>query len=390
MEIKNLKKAASRILKAVKNQEKIILYGDSDLDGVASVIILKETLKNLGKKVEVIYFPNREEEGYGLNEKALNFLKEKAPALLITLDCGIGNFQEMKLAKKIGFETIVIDHHVVLERLPEASIVVDPKQKGDKYYFKELANVALSFKLCQLLLGKKLSLNLKRNFVELVALATLADMMTESEENKTFVEEGLNSLETTFRPGLKAFFEIDSVKNFPSTRQIAQKINSALNITAPQDHLNKSYELLTCPSLSEAKNLALELLEKAEQKKTKIREIVQELEERVSKQEKEIIIFEGDSCWPLALTGAIASKICYSYQKPTFIFKKGEEENQGAVRMPKGLNGVEALTACKELLITFGGHPPAAGFRLKNKDLEKFKECLVSHFTRQNLSQRRI
>ncbi len=380
MEIKNLKKAANRILRAVKNKEKIILYGDSDLDGISSVIILKETLKNLGGKITAVYFPDREGEGYGLNEKALNFLKTEAPALLITLDCGIGNFAEMKLAKKMGFETIIIDHHVVLERLPEASIVVDPKQKGDTYPFKEFAATGLSFKLCQVLLEEKLSLGLKRNFLELVALATLADMMPEREDNQIFIEEGLQSLESTFRPGLKVFFEIDSIKNALSTREKAQKIISTLNISIPQDHVNKSYLLLTTPSLTTAKILAVELLEKAEQKRIKVREIVQELEERISKKEKEPLIFEGDPSWPIILAGPVASKICYPFQKPTFIFKKGEKESQGSLRMPKGLNGVEALISCKEFLITFGGHPPAAGFSLENKNLEKFKECLVNYF----------
>ena len=129
-EIKNLKKAADRIKKAIKSKEKIILYGDADLDGTSSVVILEETIKNLGGKVTTAYFPDREKEGYGLNEKALDYLKPIAPALIITVDCGIGNFKEVKIAKKIGFEVIVIDHHEPLDSLPEASIVVDPKQKG--------------------------------------------------------------------------------------------------------------------------------------------------------------------------------------------------------------------------------------------------------------------
>ena len=128
-EIKNLKKTTQRILKAVQNKEKIILYGDADMDGVASVILFQETLMNLGARVSEIYFPDREEEGYGLNEKALQYLKEKTPALLIILDCGISNFEEMKLANKMGFEIIIIDHHVVLEKLPEASIIINPKQE---------------------------------------------------------------------------------------------------------------------------------------------------------------------------------------------------------------------------------------------------------------------
>lgn len=380
MEIKNLKKAADRIQKAVKNKEKIIIYGDADMDGISSVIILKETLRNLGGKIEEIYFPNREEEGYGLNEEALDFLEKKAPALLITLDCGIGNFEEIKLANKMGFEIIIVDHHVVLEKLPDASIIVDLKQEGDTYPFKDFAATGLCFKLCQVLLGRKLSDSMKKNFLELVALATLADMMPEKGENKEFIEEGLRSLETTFRPGLKVFFEIDPTKDFVSTRELAQRIISTLNISIPKDHVNKSYELLTSSSVPEAKILALELFKKAELKRAKVREVVQEIEQRISKKGDEILILEGDPSWSIILAGTVASRICYAHEKPTFIFKKGEKESQGSLRMPKGLNGVEAMMSCKELLLTFGGHPPAAGFKLENKNLEKFKNCLIDYF----------
>ena len=177
MMIKNLKKAAGRILKAIENSERVILYGDGDLDGVSSVIILKETIKTLGGKISSVYFPDRETEGYGITKKALDFLKKFSPALLIALDCGIGNFKEIKEAKKLGFFVIVIDHHKVLDRLPKADIIVDPKQKGDKYLFKELAAVGITFKLSELLLGEKMTESLRKNFLELVALATIADMM---------------------------------------------------------------------------------------------------------------------------------------------------------------------------------------------------------------------
>ena len=195
IEIKNLKKVAQRILKAIKNKEKIVLYGDADLDGVAAVIVLADTIKNLGGKITAIYFPDRELEGYGITEKGLNYLKKLSKkALLISLDCGIGNFKEVVMAKKLGLEVIIIDHHQILDELPEASIIVDPKQKGDKYPFKELAAAGVVFKLSELLLKNIMTENLRKNFLELTALATIADMMPREEENKVFIEEGLKSL----------------------------------------------------------------------------------------------------------------------------------------------------------------------------------------------------
>jgi len=380
-QIKNLEKVAKRILKAIKNKEKIILYGDADLDGISSVIILKDTIKSLNGEIAAIYFPNREEEWYGLNEKALNFLQKETPALLITLDCGIGNFNEVKKAKEIGFEVIIVDHHEILDKLPQASIIVDPKQKGDDYPFKEFATAGIVFELSKIILKGKLSGTLEKNFLELTALATLADMMPQEEDNKFFIEEGLRSLDTTFRPGLKVFFEIDSLNNI-SVHQVIQKIISALNTSSVVGHLNQSFLLLTTSSSEEAKNLATDLLEKAYQKQFKIKEITERIEARIQEKTETSIIFEGDSSLPVISTGTVTSRICNTYRKPTFIFKIGKKESQGAVRMPSDINGVKALINCKEFLKTYGGHPRAAGFRLDNENLEKFKGCLIDYFNK--------
>ena len=156
--IKNIEKAAKRIKEAVKNNERIILYGDSDLDGISSVVILEEAIKNLGGHVDCAFFPDRETDGYGINLKALDMLKEKVPAILITLDLGIGNLKEVDIANEMGFEVIIIDHHEPLEGTPRASIIVDPKQGDDPYTFKGLANVGVTYNLCMELLGDNVSI----------------------------------------------------------------------------------------------------------------------------------------------------------------------------------------------------------------------------------------
>jgi single-stranded-DNA-specific exonuclease len=379
IEIKNLRKAAQRILKAIKKKEKIILYGDADLDGVSSVIILAETIKNLGGEITAIYFPDRELEGYGITEISLNFLKDKAPALFIALDCGIGNFQEVKLAKELGFEIIIIDHHEILDKLPEAEIVVDPKQEGDNYPFKALAAVGISFKLSNLLLKNKSSETLRRNFLELVALATLADMMPRESENKIFIEEGLLSLENSWRPGIKVFFETEPFKSYPTLFQKVSKIISILNIRDVKNQLPASFRLLTTSSLVEAKEIIKELLAKSEIRKEKIEKIIEEIEERIKKK-NEAIIFEGDSSFEFTLIGPVASIICQKYKKPTFLFKKLTKESQGTVRTPAGIDSVSLMKKCSKYPLTYGGHPQASGFRIKNESLEDFKECLIKNF----------
>lgn len=378
MEIKNLSKAAKRIKTAVENKERIILYGDSDLDGICSAVILKETIQNLGGRVHTVFFPDRENYGYGITERALNQLKNTAPALLISLDLGISNFEEVKLAKRMGFEIIVIDHHQILGRLPEVSIIVDPKQKGDRYPFKGLANVGIVFKLSQLLLGKNFSKNLKNSFLELTALATLADLMPVTDDNKIFIDEGIKTLPNTFRPGLRVFLDIFGENVF--TNSNLQKIISALNICEVINDINQTYLILTSPSSEQVKKIAQNLIDKCERKKFRIKEIIREVERRIKNKLTEPIIFDGDFSFPLILAGSVASTLCQKYEKPVFIFKKGKTESCGSVRAPKGLNSVDAMVSCSELLMTFGGHSPASGFRVKNDNLEKFKYCLTQYF----------
>lgn len=377
MEIKNLKKAAERIKKAIKNKERIILYGDADLDGTTSVIILEETIKNLGGEISAVYFPDRENEGYGLGQDALNYLRKFSTALLIILDCGIGNFKEILLAKKLGFKTIIIDHHEILAGVPKADIVVDPKQKGDRS-FKGYANVGIVFKLSEILLKKLMTENLRRNFLELVSLATIADMMPREDENEVFITEGLRYLEDTWRPGLKAFFETPFFENSVNLNQKVAKIIQILNVRDVEAQTPASYRVLTNISIEDSKVIIKKLLEKSEQRKDKIMEICQEIEKRTPDKEK--IIFEGGTSWDYTLLSAVASIFCQKYKKPTFIYKTREGESQGTVRTPAGVDSVALMKKCKKLLVSFGGHPLASGFRLKNENVEKFKECLIKNY----------
>ncbi len=373
MQIKNLRKVANRIKKAVKNKERIILYADADPDGVCSAVILEETIKNLGGKITACYFPDREKEGYGINKKALVFLAEKyAPTLFICLDLGIANHKEVDTAKKLGLDVIIIDHHTVLDNIPlPKALIVDPKQKTDKYPFKELCTAGLAYKLSEIILGKKMGEGLKNSFLELTAIATISDMMPQIKDNKILVEQGLIALENTWRPGLQVF------------EGNIQKIISALNAAGIENHLNQAYLLLTASSLQKAEKIAKELSEKSKQKHLRIEQITEEVKLRISKKTEKKIVFEGDSSWPLVLTGPVASRICREYKKPTFIFHMGKKQSHGAVRMPQGLDGVKAMTSCCKLLKTYGGHPPAAGFSLDNENLKEFEQCLIKYF--QNL-----
>lgn len=379
-EIKNLKKAAKRIKKAIKKKEKIILYGDSDLDGVTSVLILEETIKNLRRNPELVYFPDWETEDYGLNNTALKALAPYSPSLIILLDCGIGNFKELKQAKKMGFDVIVIDHHEILGHVPKEALIIDPKQPGDNHPFKKLTTVSLAYELCCLLLGGR-SHALNQSFVELAALGTIADMMPEEGTNGFVVSAGMSSIDETSRPGLKAIID-ETVQNPASTRAVFQKLVSVLNISNVKAHLTQSYELLRECDLEKAKALSKELSLASEKRSQDIYDIVGDIAE-IAGEREQVMIFEGSADWMQVLTGSIASRLCNKFKKPTFIFKIKKEKSKGSVRTPKGVDAVEALKACDQYLDMYGGHPPAAGFTLKNENLEKFKQCLTEYFTNQ-------
>jgi single-stranded-DNA-specific exonuclease len=386
MEIKNLDKVAQRIIKATKNKEKILVYGDADLDGIASVVILKEILEILNpdynkKEFCYIYFSDREREGYGITESLIDFCSETKPDLIFALDCGISNFNQVDKLRKMGIEVVIIDHHKILERLPKANLIIDPKQKGDKYPFKDLSTAGLVYYLAKAVFLKAQKKWSPDAFLELASIATLADQMPLKEDNQKIVREGLLALPYTKREGLRILMELTDFQNQDST-EIFQKIIAPLNSSERVGHLTKTYLVLSETSKEKVRALVKDLIARSLEKREKINQILLEVQEKIEKtsDKSSPVIFEADSSWPIVIIGIVASKIAQQYKKPTFLFKITGEESVGSARLPKGLDGVEAMASCKDLLITYGGHSPACGCRLKTKNLEKFRDCLVKYF----------
>jgi single-stranded-DNA-specific exonuclease len=375
MEIKNLRKAAKRIIKAVKEKENIVIYGDSDMDGISAVVILKETIEKIGGKVLFVYLPEREKEGYGINKKALEFLKKFSPGLFLTVDCGVANFEEIERAKNFGFEVVIIDHHEVLDKIPNASIIVDPKQEEDEYPFKGLCSAGICYKLSEIILKEEHSSFLE-NFLDITALATIADRMPLEKDNEKLVKKGLGLILNTSRPGIQALIELTGFNN-EGVPEVQRKITSVLNSTNYKNHLNEVYFLLTEESFSKAEKIALKLIKNSREKRKDIERIFSEVDQKVK--DSDPIIFEGSKDWPLISLGTAASKLVKKYQKPVFLYVIQEEKSQGSVRNPNNLDGVEMMKQCKDLLEVFGGHALASGFRIKNKNLEKFKNCLKKY-----------
>ncbi len=234
-----------------------------------------------------------------------------------------------------------------------------------------------------------MSSRFRKNLIEITALATIADMMPIISDNKELIEEGLRSVDNSERPGLKVFFKMDlsrsaeERKNQNNLQYRISKINSLLNVRDVKKGIPASFRLLTNPSEAASRKIVKQLLRKNLKRKQKISAIIKVVEKRILKQKKLFFVFEGEKKWDLVSLSPVASIICQKYKKPSFIFKKGREETQGTIRMPSGINSIKALMRCSKLLKTYGGHPAAAGFRLENKNLKKFKSCLKNYFEKQ-------
>jgi len=395
--LKGMKKAVKRIQEALAKKEKILVYGDYDADGVTASVLIIKTLNFLGAKDVSVYIPDRAKEGYGMNQEAISQIKKMGALLIITVDCGIASCKEVELANSLGIDVIITDHHWIPDKLPKALAIINPKQKDDKYPFKNLAGAGVAFKLSQALLSgqnsKQNSIEAKSNLsfekwlLDLVAVGTVADSVPLLGENRTLLNYGLIVLGKTKNIGLSELIKkIKTNKSASSGKEQAFKIDSGaigyqisprINAAGRMDHANTSFELLITESAKEAQGLtaSLEMLNTQRQGLTE--KIIKQIRERIGKNPKEKIIFEGDSAWPIGILGLIAGKLTDEYSRPVFIYNIGESFSGGSCRSIPSFDIIEALSRAKSLLVEFGGHKGAAGFKIENKNLEKLKKEML-------------
>ncbi len=366
--MKNLKEVSNRIKKAVENNEKIVLFSDSDLDGVTSAIILEESIALLGGK-SVVYNNNIEKQGRGLTEQAVESLKEQSPALLVTMDCGISNFKGVKKANSVGFEVVIIDHHQTLSCLPEASLILDPMQEGDNYPFKKMANAGIVFKLSKEILKEKFQ-EKEKEFQELTVIATVADMVPREGDNLKIIKEGFQALEDPTNLGLKM------LKKNLSGEKLTQKAVFLLNTTEHLEKTTTGYHFLIEKDKEKVKELVKSIKKYYEERQKLIKKAEVEVEKEVSLDEP-IVFVKGS--FPSFLAGTLATKTIKKHKKPVFLCAVENGYARGSVRVPAGSDAVSMMKKCSHLLESFGGHAPAAGFRLKESNLEDFKKCLINN-----------
>lgn len=389
---RDMKKAVRRIQKAVKSKEKIAIFGDYDVDGVTSVTILYDTIRQLGAAPKV-YIPDRSREGYGMNVSAVEYLKSLGVGLIITVDCGIRDNQEVEKAAELGMDVIVTDHHLPGKVIPPAYATINCHLKKERYPFKELSGAGVAYKLaCALVqlapnrdgLGKAPRGTFKKGFekwlLDLVALGTIADMVPLIGENRTLVKYGLIVLGKTQRVGIRSLFSSARLPLktdvAPDTTQISFQIAPRLNAAGRMDHANASFELLKTGDPAEAQSIATGLESKNSRRQRLTDKIVKEIEARVN--EKIKVIFLGDRDWPIGVAGLAAGKICEKYARPAFIYNIEKNECRGSIRSISKFKVVRVLEKCRDLLTEYGGHDYAGGFTFPLKNQKKLLKRLES------------
>ncbi|HEY0601938.1 MAG TPA: single-stranded-DNA-specific exonuclease RecJ [Herpetosiphonaceae bacterium] len=375
--LRDMDRAVDRIRQAVEAEQTVAVYGDFDTDGVTGVALLKQALSALGLRV-LPYIPRRIEEGYGLNIPAIEQLATKAD-LLITVDCGISNVDEIARAQALGLDVIVLDHHTPPAVLPQGYAVINPKREDCSYPFDMLAGVGVAYKLTQALhkIGLRTSLR-GRDLLDVVALGTVTDMAPLNGENRILVKHGLRALNESERPGIKALIEASASRRPIDTRTIGYVLGPRLNAAGRLDNAIRAYELLLATTDVEAQLLAEELNEINLQRQTLTKEVQSMALERAAangKNQQRIVVLD-DKDFPSGVVGLVAARLVEAWGRPVLLLERGEITSRGSARSVEGFSIIGALTEVGELFEKFGGHTMAAGFTITNERLPELESRL--------------
>lgn len=375
--LKDMDKAAARITRAVDNMEKIAVYGDYDADGVTSTAMLYSYLETRGADV-IFYIPQREGEGYGMNIGAVEYLKEQGVTLIVTVDNGISSVQEVARANELGIDVVVTDHHRPQEILPDAVAVVDAYRPDDTSPYKHFSGVGIAFKLLMALEdGAGDVEDLLEAYSDLAAIGTIGDIVPLTGENRTLIRAGLERLSQSDRPGVQALLENAGIagKVLTSTNvafTLVPRINATGRMGAPE----RAVRLLISGYEEEAEVLSEEICADNEERRRVEAEIAEaafaDIEAKGYMKDR-VVVVDGEN-WHHGVIGIVASRVTERCGKPCMIISRGETEAKGSGRSIEGFSLFEAICACGDLLIKFGGHPMAAGITLKPENIEAFRK----------------
>ena len=378
--------AVKRIVKAIENKEKIMIYGDYDADGITSITVLKKYLNEIGLKTGE-YIPNRLNEGYGLNKDAISKIYNDGYKLMITVDCGISGLEEVDYANSLGMEIIITDHHEPAEKLPEAIAVIDAKRKDNKYPFNQLAGVGVVFKLIQAI-STELKLEEKEylKYLDLVCIGTISDIVPLVDENRVIAKLGLKLIEKTKNIGLKTLLNIADLRKIDSTA-ISFGVAPRINACGRMGFQEEALQLFLTEDSGEATKIAKRLVQFNQERQAKEKQIFEEVIEKIEKDNKDkkcIVLAEEN--WHHGIIGIVASKITEIYYKPSILICLEGDKGKGSGRSIPGFDLYTALTKCSDYIEKFGGHSMAIGITIKKENFEKLKEAIEKYAQESNIS----
>ncbi|MFH1472930.1 MAG: single-stranded-DNA-specific exonuclease RecJ [bacterium] len=374
--------ARDRVIQAIENNEHIVIFSDYDADGIPGAAVLADFFRRAGYKNVSYYIPHRHDEGFGLNTDAIKECGDKKTKLIVTVDCGIADIKELAYAKELGMDVIVTDHHLSAGELPEAYAIVNPKRDDSKYPFSELCGAGLAYKLAQAILAKKsfgIKEGMEKWFLDLVAIATLSDMVPLVGENRVFAKFGLDVLRKSSRPGLQALMrrlrmDQSNLSEDDVVFMITPRINAASRMGVPQD----AFELLSTDDPVEAERLAAHLEKINNERKGVVASLVKDAKKHLKGREKlgEVIVI-GNPEWRPALLGLVANSLVEEYMRPAFVWgRDGDGALKGSCRSYNGCNLYELMRASEDHFLEFGGHAGAGGFSVTLEQLTTLEENL--------------
>ena len=380
--MKNMDIAVDRISKNIQNQKPILIFGDYDVDGTTGASLLYLGLKDLNAIVEY-YIPHREKEGYGLSSGGIDYAQSVGADLLITCDCGINAFQPVDYANEHGVDIIITDHHIPDKKLPNAYAVLNPKQKGCEYPFKGLCGCGVAFKLISALSEKSgIGQNVGLNYLDLVALATSADMVPILDENRVLVHGGLDQLEESKSPGIhQLLVQTGLVGESLNVGKLVFGLAPKINAAGRMGDANRTVELLTTSDKTRAKELASILVRENKRRQLIQEDIVNDAIRLVHSQvdlENNKVVIIGSKGWHPGVVGIVASRIKDEFSRPAIVIAFDKEGiGKGSARSIPHLDLYEALSYAAKFLEGYGGHPMAAGLTVREDKFENFKSLFL-------------
>lgn len=372
--------AVPRIINAIENKEKIVIYGDYDVDGITSISVLKKFLEDRGLDVSE-HIPNRLDEGYGLNKEAIDEINKSGCKLMITVDCGISGLEEVEYANSLGIETIITDHHEPLDELPKAIAVIDAKIKTNKYPFNQLAGVGVVFKLIQAI-SIKLGLDEKEylKYLDLVCIGTISDIVPLVDENRVIAKLGLKLVEVTRNIGLRTLLDSIGYKKINSM-SVSFGIAPRINACGRMGHADEALKLFLTNDKSEAIALTQKLNDYNKERQDIEKNIFEEALNKINEEnieEKSAIVLGGDN-WHHGVIGIVASKITDMYFKPSILICFEDNKGKGSGRSIPGFDLHKALCETSQYLEKYGGHAMAVGLSLSKDKFEDFKKAFQEY-----------